>query len=62
VEEVGLVDDDLDVTVECQLCFHRIRSSSAVEHLKGVHNVADAALYNDKPLKSWVKRLNGTYK
>lgn len=56
------MNDDLNVMVECQLCFHRIRSSSVIEHLKEVHNVADAALYNDKPLKSWVKRIDGTYK
>jgi hypothetical protein len=59
---VTLLNDDLDVMVECQLCFHRIRSSSVIEHLKEMHNVADAALYNDKPLKSWVKRIDGTYK
>jgi hypothetical protein len=56
------VSEDLEVIVECQLCFHRIRSSSVIEHLREVHNIADAALYNDKPLKSWVKRVGGSYK
>jgi hypothetical protein len=39
-----------------------MHSSSVIEHLKEVHNVADAALYNDKPLKSWVKRIDGMNK
>jgi hypothetical protein len=55
------VHDDLEGMVECQLCFHRIHSSSIIEHLKEVHNLADGALYNDKPLKSWVKRVEGTH-
>ena len=57
-----LEKDDLGTMVECQLCFRSIRSSSVIDHLKEVHNVADAALYNDKPLKSWVKRTGFTYK
>ena len=56
------MNDNVDVMVECQLCFHRIHPSSVIEHLKEVHNVADAALYNDKPLKSWVKRVDGAHK
>jgi hypothetical protein len=56
------VNDNLDVMVECQLCFRRIHPSNVIKHLKEVHNVADAALYNDKPLKSWVKRTDSAHK
>jgi hypothetical protein len=46
------------VLVECQLCFHRLLSSELIEHMKQVHNVADSALHDNKPLKSWAKLVD----
>lgn len=50
-------DNEHPDTVECQLCFDRIRVSDVLEHLKNLHHVADSAIYNNKPLKSWIMHV-----
>ena len=59
INDESIVNGSSKVLVECQLCFHRILSSELIEHMKQVHNVADSALHNDKPLKSWAKLVDG---
>gem|GEM_PF-3469546 len=49
-----------DAVVECQLCFSQMQMSYIVEHLKNLHHIADSALYNNKPLKSWFEHVPGS--
>lgn len=55
ISNESIINGGSRVLVECQLCFNRISGSELVEHMKQVHNVADSALHDDKPLKSWAK-------